>query len=300
MVEVGTPDKRASQMLTFNIIDIKDGQTMKASSVSQVVGSGQGNCRYPVLYVPGVSAHRRLVVAVISSLLMLGFCCVPGALAIPIVDQSFPDSSFPDTGAISPGNVGSNIGKPGSYDLESAQTFTVGVSGLLTRLDVGIRSSLYQSTGSGVDLLIDFRPTLDGVPIWDDSSALSSFVLSTEDFLDDQQSRIHSIDLTSVGLYVTAGEQLAIVMRAPGSTGTLDMYSWQGYYSDPNHVYEGGSRYSRNLQLAYMGWKETPEMDLIFRTWVNSDTDPVPEPATMLLLGTGLIGLAGTRRKMKL
>lgn len=70
----------------------------------------------------------------------------------------------------------------------------------------------------------------------------------------------------------------------------LQNYGWEGYSSiipvNPNHTY-------------YLCSESTGAWDEVAASTVHIEFTPVPEAATMFLLGSGLIGLAGFRKRFK-
>lgn len=101
----------------------------------------------------------------------------------------------------------------------------------------------------------------------------------------------------------------SVVLSTDYTSGII-VDQWEDYYHSVFSVTEGsGTDYKFAYQL-YAGDKYSGDYlaDYAFITdtasfWAVSDNGPVgppiPEPTTMLLLGTGMIGLAGIRRKMK-
>ena len=157
-----------------------------------------------------------------------------------------------------------------------AQTFTVGLSGELDHIDLFLR--LGQATN---DLLFDLYETdASGTPLNGPGAAslatktLSTLAASTDfDWL--------SVDLSSDNLSFDAGKTLAIVLSGSGWTWGMD----------DSDGYAGGKAW---FGMAGM-WVGSSSRDAGFRTYVGSI--PVPEPATMVLLGSGLFGIAGLARK---
>jgi len=192
--------------------------------------------------------------------------------AAPILDQEFAPTA---------GDGYAIIGA-----LTRAQTFTVGMAGVLSRFEVLI------SSAEGDSRLFEIHPTVAGVPVFG-STALASAVVT---YGDNEDPTFYGANISSFGVLVSPGDVLAIVDTGQGSDSSA---AWWVGAASGNH-YGGGEFYttvykgmppviSTTYSLQH-GW------DLGFRTYVDdSDSVSIPAPGALLLLGIGLVCTASRR-----
>ena len=225
----------------------------------------------------------KYLISALVGIVAIGFLswAIPdAAVATPTLDQSCTEPNPPYSWT-----SGYGFG-----ELTRAQTFKVGLSGQLTELDVLLDLSRSSSGLVQFDILPAFTAgaTVDslGTPLA--SQTLSWTMSSTPNWF--------ALDFSAAHLFVTAGQMLAFVQRPTTAWGLMRNF---------DNLYPGGEILTTTfIPPQYVVVDETfsayPEWDFGFKTWVDpAAVGSIPEPATMLLVGSGLVGLCGFRRRFK-
>jgi hypothetical protein len=177
------------------------------------------------------------------------------------------------------------LGVVGSTDVFLAQTFTVGLTGTLTQIDLNVFFPHEDFSRFTDPLSIQLRTTVGGTPT---NTVVDAIAVAPQNLPTD---RFALTAFSGFGVNVTAGDALAIVL----TTGPNGNFGW-GLGAC---CYGGGAAHWTPNGGAFVpiSFPEAPEF--LFRTWVEADVTPTPEPGTMLLAATGVAAVVARRRRKR-
>ena len=195
---------------------------------------------------------KPLLLAVATLLIA---CSEPTATATAELDQqNLLEGSLAGQGI---GSYNDLNGAPGGGDQQSAQVFTVGITGRLTSVKVPLWSSTAQTAGATMEIL----GTTAGAP--NDAQKLGeASIPASAVLIGSSNSATPSTWATFEfsGINVTAGQQLAFALRSTSTTGIL-------YQPELTQVYALGKAYRRN-KLVSSTW-EAKTYTYLFQTYVT-------------------------------
>jgi hypothetical protein len=168
------------------------------------------------------------------------------------------------------------------FGKEAAQTFTVGVAGLLSKVDV----ALYRSSDFSASVDFDIARVSSGVPDFSASGRLATRQISSSIIpvwsAGAPIKQFTELDFSSDHLAVVPGDNLAIILRW-GFFGPQFIGWWTNTNGQPS--YAGGSYFQYDVVLQTSVDLGQSTLDGQFRTYVN----PVPEPHGAFILALGAV-----------
>ena len=172
---------------------------------------------------------------------------------------------------------------------EWGQTFTAGLAGTLATVQVYLGAGYGGFSGVG-PLTYDVRRTVTGAPSSESRDVLRTGALSPSVF---RGEGFYTLDFDPMPL--SLGDQLEIVLSNmdPDSSSP-----WTWRFSGPSaSTYDRGAMFMRAGTAAEWSSQVFEGRDFAFRTFVEPDAAPVPEPASWMTLAAGLLGAALKARR---